>query len=946
MDHLDDNAASEFVSGALSPSALARAERHLASCRECRALVAALAGDAGGDSAAVTLQRDAGSFGPLPRASLTCGDRVGRYLVLSRLGAGGMGVVFTAHDPQLGRKVALKLLRSGLAVSSQDARTRLRREAQAIAQLSHPNVVSIYDVGTTEDGALYIAMEFVEGDTLTSWLRMYPRDWREILDVFRQAARGLLAAHSVGLLHRDFKPDNVLVGGDGRVRVTDFGLARSVLAPDEISQAKPAATPLDVALTATGTVLGTPRYMPPEQLLGPTIDARADQFSFCVALYEALYGSRPFEGKTFDDLGRSVCEGVVRPPPPGSRVSGALHAIVLRGLEVRPGDRFPTMEHLLGELGRDRARPWRRTAIAATAVAAALGLGLVADLVVRDRVTAEIGESFALTGRQTNRAWDGLTARFDASANQVYSLSVMRDVSSNRDQAEFGLGDPQSDADNFDRIHSELASQDWTLVQDFAGTQYPTTIAVADKKGRMMYSSAAPGHARSDLTQLPWVKSALTQKDRTISLVRTDDPALVATGLLGPSPPRGLGLFYTRTLVLGTGKTKEVASAFIEEVDAARMFGEIRGQGRRRDRRHRRGLRRRRAVPRARPADPRLRQPGRRRRRHGAQARHCAPVAVPRRAPGLRARHGRRDRRRDRGGAVDPAHHAAGARVAPAVTSKGMSSRGRTLAPGRRTGPPRRAAFRRTCRPWRFRRPSFGPRRGGHRAFDHLFQAGQQQRFVRKRRELRESPTYPAQVDILVHEKQRRRVLDVHRPRRHRLEHHEVLCPGHRRHDGAELCVGACRDRIVFEGGPCQRNVEAHPCGLVPEQQDHAFAHEYLGVGNARNDALPGQQMEKRRHVDAVALNDSIDVRGHPANSACDDRDTPDHHPRYIRSLQGAHECCERSLDPQLTSSGLASHGVAPAPSGVSPAEHAFNADSNSATASTGRGPSAASRLR
>ncbi|HEX8107834.1 MAG TPA: protein kinase, partial [Kofleriaceae bacterium] len=284
MEHLDDNAASEFVSGTLSPSALSKIEGHLASCRECRALVAALAADPVADSAAVTFQRlmslsSVSSVGELPRRPPSSGDRVGRYLVLSALGAGGMGVVFAAWDPQLGRKIALKLLRSSVASSSKDARTRLRREAQAIAQLSHPNVVSIYDVGTTDDGALYIAMEFVEGDTLTSWLKSYPRTWREIVDVFRQAARGLLAAHSVGLLHRDFKPDNVLVGGDGRVRVTDFGLARSVLVPDEAAQAKPVMSALDVALTATGTVLGTPRYMPPEQLTGPDLDARSDQFS-------------------------------------------------------------------------------------------------------------------------------------------------------------------------------------------------------------------------------------------------------------------------------------------------------------------------------------------------------------------------------------------------------------------------------------------------------------------------------------------------------------------------------------------------------------------------------------------------------------------------------------------------------------------------------------------
>ncbi|HMG55065.1 MAG TPA: serine/threonine-protein kinase, partial [Kofleriaceae bacterium] len=400
------------------------------------------------------------------------------------------------------------------------------------------------------------------------------RSVASIVEVFIAAGRGLAAAHAAGIVHRDFKPDNCLVGTDGRIRVTDFGLASA--RPSSGGPATPMSPGDDVELTASGSVLGTPAYMAPEQFAGGNIDPRTDQFNFCVALYESLYGIRPFVGKTFDELGDNVCHGRVQPPPARARVSGALRGIVLRGLSVRPGDRFPTMDHLLAELGRDRARPWRRTAIAAAAVAAALGLGLVADLVVRDRVTAEIQQSFALTGRQTNRAWDGLTARFDSSANQVYSLSVMREVSANRDNADFGLGEPQADADNLDRIHSELMSQDWTLIQDFAGRQYPTTIAVADSKGRMLYSSAAPGHPRSDLSGLPWIKTALTQKDRTISLVRTDDPALAASGLLGPSPQPGLGFLYTRTLVLGNDKNKEVASAFIQEVDAARLFGEIR----------------------------------------------------------------------------------------------------------------------------------------------------------------------------------------------------------------------------------------------------------------------------------------------------------------------------------------------------------------------------------
>ena len=374
MEHLDDNAASEFVSGTLPPSAVGKVEGHLAGCRECRALVAALAADPGDDSNAATFRHErpsASQVGELPRKTLAIGDRVGRYLVLSAIGAGGMGVVFAAYDPQLDRKIALKLLRSGLAVSSKDARTRLRREAQAIAQLSHPNVVSVYDVGTTDDGDLYIAMEFVEGDTLTSWLRKYPRTWREIIEVFLQAARGLWSAHGVGLLHRDFKPDNVLVGSDSRVRVTDFGLARSVLAPDEAAQARPEMTALNIALTATGTVLGTPRYMPPEQMTGPDLDARSDQFSFCVALYEALYGMHPLR----DGTSVSMLEHGDRAlaPPEGQKIPVAIGRAVLRGLERDRTRRFPSMGALIDEL----APPPRRTPVryASFAVAAVLLIG-------------------------------------------------------------------------------------------------------------------------------------------------------------------------------------------------------------------------------------------------------------------------------------------------------------------------------------------------------------------------------------------------------------------------------------------------------------------------------------------------------------------------------------------------------------------------------------------
>jgi len=596
------------MAGALDPAARAAAIAHIDGCADCRDLLSLLARDATRDAAAdilregvstqaetldqtqasLPVRRRSGDPALVATAAVSArlaakkiatpsmtGRTLDRYTLTERLGAGAMGVVYRADDVGLGRQVALKLLHR-----PDDALTdRLNREARSMAQVNHPNVVAVYDVGIA-DGTTYIAMELVHGTSLRLW-QQQSHSVAEIVGVYIAAGRGLAAAHAAGIVHRDFKPDNCLVGLDGRIRVTDFGLAAVRPGDGPAPPPSPGATGSgvgsgDVELTASGSVLGTPAYMAPEQFSGGNVDARTDQFNFCVALYEALYGSRPFVGKTFVELGDNVCAGRVRPAPARSRVSRALHAIVLRGLSVRPGDRFPTMDHLLAELGRDRARPWRRTAIAAAAVAAALGLGLVADLVVRDRVIAEIQQSFALTGRQTNRAWDGLTARFDTAANQVYSLSVMRLVSSNRDNADFGLGDPEADAANLDRIQSELASQDWTLVQDFAGTQYPTTIAVADSKGRMLFSSAAPSVGRSDLSQLSWVKTALTQKDRTISLIRTDDPALIATGLLGPLPQRGLGFLYTRTLVLGNDKTKEVASAFIEEVDAARLFGEIR----------------------------------------------------------------------------------------------------------------------------------------------------------------------------------------------------------------------------------------------------------------------------------------------------------------------------------------------------------------------------------
>lgn len=375
---LDDNLATEFVSGALSQAQVGKVESHLASCAECRSLVAALAGGGSDDTDVSTQPTGLGGRATEPAArvghSLAVGDRVGRYLILGAIGAGGMGVVFSAYDPQLDRKVAIKLLRSGGRIGDAEAKARLRREAQAIAQLSHPNVVGVYDVGTTTAGDLYVAMELVDGDTLSEWMPRWNRSTRDIIDIFVQAGRGLVAAHEVGLLHRDFKPDNVLVGSDGRPRVSDFGLARSLITPEELAGASTPHLPtVTTPLTATGTVLGTPRYMAPEQLTGSTIDARSDQFSFCVALYEALFGYHPVSGETA--LAMVERGERARPPVDGAKVPKQAVAAIMRGLEREPAKRFPSMSALLAELERPQRNRSRTSVALVAGVAVLAGLG-------------------------------------------------------------------------------------------------------------------------------------------------------------------------------------------------------------------------------------------------------------------------------------------------------------------------------------------------------------------------------------------------------------------------------------------------------------------------------------------------------------------------------------------------------------------------------------------
>ncbi|HEU0029446.1 MAG TPA: serine/threonine-protein kinase [Kofleriaceae bacterium] len=256
------------------------------------------------------------------------------------LGAGGMGTVYLAHDQQLDRPVALKLHRTAAHGE------RLHREAVAMAKLAHPNVVTVYEIGEVE-GRPFVAMEYVDGTTLRAWAE--GRRWREIVIALIAAAEGLAAVHAAGLVHRDVKPDNIFVGKDGRVRVGDFGLAqlggvtgmavRAELGPE----------------TETGTVVGTPAYMAPEQIAGGEVDARSDQFSFCVTAWELLCGVRPFGGANTEELQRAIVRGEL--VKPRRRVPAYVRRALVRGMAAEPDARWPAMAALVRELRAAERRP-------------------------------------------------------------------------------------------------------------------------------------------------------------------------------------------------------------------------------------------------------------------------------------------------------------------------------------------------------------------------------------------------------------------------------------------------------------------------------------------------------------------------------------------------------------------------------------------------------------
>ncbi len=384
--------------------------------------------------------------------SLPRGTQLGRYVLLGRVSGRSGEVVYGAYDPEGDRKVSLKLFHPGGDDEEQSRARRvvLVRQAQALARLAHPCVERIYEAGTYGPW-VFLATEFVDGIDLRDWMeaRDEPFPWPEVLRVYREAGRGLAAAHKLGIVHRDFKPSNVILGKEGRLVVVDFGLAAEVEYDDvddvdlaELRESMVGSPTEDDTQPTGGGMSGTPAYMAPEQHLTGHADARSDQFSFCVALYEALYGERPFSGNRPRAIALEAAKHKVRPAPPGSSVPAWLRAVLARGLAPHPDQRFASLEALLRELARDPAASRRRwgwgaaLAVGLAGIAGLVDLQLEADRsVCQDQGDAmtkvwtperrdTLREAFESTGRAwATPTWRYTEVRLDTWADEWSDLS-------------------------------------------------------------------------------------------------------------------------------------------------------------------------------------------------------------------------------------------------------------------------------------------------------------------------------------------------------------------------------------------------------------------------------------------------------------------------------------------------------------------------------------------
>lgn len=365
MPCLDDTTIAALAANRLSATARALAMAHVGQCPSCdERLQEALFGH---DAATADINAPGTAAPVVEDVTELAGTRLGRYLIIDQVGRGALGIVYSAYDPELDRRIAIKVLRQ--TTTSEQQQESLRREARSMARLSHPNVVPVFDVGIA-DRRLFIAMELVDGWTLGDWVRSEERSWREIRDVYCLAGQGLIAAHRAGLVYRDFKPSNVMLGRDGQVRVLDFGIAHTMLGP---------ATLVPGGVSGPRGGIGTPGYMAPEQYSSAEkVDARADQFAFCASLYEALYGVRPFGGRSPELVRDNTLAQVWAEPQRDPGAPPWLHAAIVRGLEVDRASRWPDMASLLNALVKDRRS--RRVQLVALA-SAMLGTALVTSAI-------------------------------------------------------------------------------------------------------------------------------------------------------------------------------------------------------------------------------------------------------------------------------------------------------------------------------------------------------------------------------------------------------------------------------------------------------------------------------------------------------------------------------------------------------------------------------------
>ena len=570
----------QFVDDLLAANVRVTVADHLDRCDDCRSTVSILAHAAFAErrasQSAIITGRDAdalaatefagiGDDGPsqaqggAPQSPLAPGTKIARYVIGETLGVGGMGIVYSARDPDLNRDVAIKILRPEFARAHPDATRRIIREAQAMARVSHPNVVAVFDVGAVDD-RVFVAMERIAGTNLRGWLTRATRTPAQILEAFTAAGHGLIAAHDAGMVHRDFKPDNVLVGDDGRVRVTDFGLAYDQVHDEAVEPH---------ADNTTQPIVGTPAYMAPEQHAGGNLDPRTDQFSFAIALYEALYGQRPFAGASRKALVEAVQSGAVLPPPPGNHVPSSVRAILLRALAVMPGARFPTLSELLKALGRDRARRPRQAAVAALVALLVVGVAFAADLVMRDRIRAITRTNFTATRAQLDRLVSLRIETFVAQSDALNRLPAVEEVAAARDLVDFGLGGRDDDRQRLEHIHANLASADWVAL---TRTHRGDFLAIADQKGRLLFGSANPTVWGGQVTTIPLVASAYSAPtDTYIGVIQGNDASVVSSGLLGGIPRTGVYVLFSRAKRIGP----QPRAMFVQAIEAAQLLDEV-----------------------------------------------------------------------------------------------------------------------------------------------------------------------------------------------------------------------------------------------------------------------------------------------------------------------------------------------------------------------------------